>query len=139
MRKRTEKARRAAMVASTIAIATSFGLTGAGMASAAAPLTIKPFSIWTLEVRGAACENVQFDRGHVFVSDLYGDAGSWSGGNSTIALTWTSGVDVGVTFRGRLVSATKPVEYKGPFGGVFAGNHGKLIKGVVAQFDGYRC
>ena len=126
-------AQRAAMVASGLALAAGVGLTGAGVASAAAPaLQIKAHSIWTVEVNGGGCELVQFtDAGHTFISDLGDDAGTWGGGNSVIGMTWTSGADDGLTFNGKFVSTTKPVEYKGNFHGLFTG-HGKLIKGEVS-------
>lgn len=135
------KVRSTATAASGLALATILGLTGAGMASAAAPaLTIKAHSIWTVELKGGGCELVQFtDAGHTFVSDLGADAGTWAGGNSTIGLTWTAGSDAGLTFHGKFVSTTTPVEYKGSFGGIFAGNHGRLVKGAVPEFNGRAC
>jgi hypothetical protein len=126
--------RRATLAGAGLALAASLGLTGASMASAAAPaLTIKAHSIWTVEVKGGGCELVQFtDAGHTFVSDSFGDAGSWSGGNSTIGLTWTTGNDTGLTFSGKLVANVKPAEYKGVLGGTDPGGHAKLIKGEVS-------
>ena len=139
--KQRGKVRRAAMVASGLALTASLGLTGAGMASAASPaLNIKAHSIWTVEVKGGGCELVQFtDAGHTFVSDLGGDAGIWTGGNATIGLAWTAGGDAGLTFSGNFVSTTKPVEYKGHFHISGSAFPGKLVKGAIAQVHGVAC
>jgi hypothetical protein len=133
--------RRAAMVASSLALATSFGLTGAGMASAAAPaLKIKPGAIWTLEMRHGACEHDIFDLiFHQFTSDRYGDGGVWSSGGSTINMIWTVGASSGVTFSGDFVSTTTPVEYKGSLNDGGAIIKTKVVKGAVSNFDGFTC
>ena len=125
-----KKARRATLIGAGLIMATSFGLTGADMASAATPdLAIKAHSIWTVVVKGGGCELVQFTlAGHTFVSDLGGDAGTWAGGSSAIGMTWTTGSDASLTFNGKFVSTTKPVEYKENFGGLGAGDHGRLVK-----------
>jgi hypothetical protein len=138
--KQRGKVRRAAMVASGLALTASLGLTGAGVASAASPaLIIKAHSIWTAELKGGGCEHVQFtDAGHTFTSDGT-DAGTWSGGNATIGMKWTAGGDVGLKFNGNFVSTTKPVEYKGLFSEAGATAHGKLVKGAIAQFNGVAC
>ncbi len=133
---------RVAILVAGLATTASIGFAGAGMASAAAPaLKIKPGAIWTFEVKGAACEQDTFDTSlHTFVSDLYNDSGTWSGGGSTISMAWTTGGDSDVTFSGHFVSTTTPVEYKGPLGGIaHAGMSGKVVKGAVATFDGYAC
>jgi hypothetical protein len=127
-----------AMVASGLAMATSFGLTGAGIASAAAPaLKIKPGATWTLEIKGAGCEQEVFQSNGAFASKD-GDAGIWSGGGSTISLSWTTGVIAGLSFNGHFVSTTTPVGYKGALGGLRTG-HAKLVKGAVASFNGQTC
>jgi hypothetical protein len=132
MNKRGMKVRRAAMVASGVAVAATFGLTGAGMASAAAPaLKIKPNATWTIEVTGAACEVDTFNTTtHHFTSDLFGDKGTWSGGGSTISMAWTKGEDAGGTFSGAFTKP--PKEYAGSFGGLLAGETGELVKGAVS-------
>jgi hypothetical protein len=133
--------RRAAMVASGLALATSLGLTGAGMASATVPaLKIKPGAIWTLEVRHGACEHDTFDLTfHQFTSDRYGDGGVWSSGGSTINMIWTVGASSGVTFSGDFVSTTTPVEYKGSLNDGGAIIKTKVVKGAVSNFDGFTC
>ncbi len=109
--------RRAAVIAAGLAMSASFGLAGNGMASAASPaLNIKAHSIWTVVVKGGGCELIQFtDAGHTFVSDLGGDAGTWTGGNATLGLKWTAGGDTGLKFSGNFVAS--PEQYKGKFGG----------------------
>ncbi len=121
--------RRAAVIAAGLAVSASFGLAGAGMASAASPaLNIKAHSIWTVEVKGEGCELVQFtDAGHTFVSDVGGDAGTWTGGNATLGLKWTAGGDTGLKFSGNFVAS--PEQYKGKFGGIGAGLKGKVVLG----------
>jgi hypothetical protein len=127
-----------AMVASGLAMATSFGLTGAGIASATAPaLKIKPGATWTIEIKGAGCEQEVFQSNGTFASKD-GDAGIWSGGGSTISMSWTTGVIAGLSFNGHFVSTTTPVEYKGALGGLRTG-HAKLVKGAVATFNGQTC
>jgi hypothetical protein len=134
--------RRAAVIATGFAVATSFGLVGAGMAWATAPaLKIKPNAIWTIEPKGGGCEQDQFDAAnHTFVSDHFSDSGSWSGGGSTLSMTFTAGEDKGTTFSGNFVSITRPAEYRGSatlIGGTVAKT--KLVKGAVATFNGVTC
>lgn len=127
-----------AMAASGLAMVTSFGLAGAGLASAAAPaLKIKPGATWTLEIKGAGCEQEVFQSNGTFASKD-GDAGTWHDGGSTISMAWTVGVISGLTFSGHFVSTTTPVEYKGTLGGIRTG-HAKLVKGAVASFNGQTC
>ncbi len=132
--------RRAAVTAAGLAMATSFGLAGAGVASAAAPaLKIKPNAIWTLEIKGVpGCEHDQFSTAtHTFVSDNFADSGTWSSGVGTISMVWTTGADNGLTFSGHSVSTTTPVEYKGS---VSSGNaKAKLVKGPVTSYQGFPC
>ncbi len=135
--------RRAAVITAGLAMATSFGLASATIASAAVPtLKIKPNATWTFEVTGAGCEQETFNTvTHHFISDLAGDKGTWSGGGgTTVSMSWTAGGDAGVNFFGRFVSTTKPVEYKGPIsaGGATQG-HAKLVKGAVKSFNGSSC
>lgn len=133
--------RRAAMVASGLTLATSLGLTGAGVVSAAVPaLKIKPSAIWTLEMRHGACEHDIFDvTFHQFTSDRYGDGGVWSGGGSTISMIWTVGASSSVTFSGVFVSTTTPAEYKGSVNDGGAIIKTKVVKGAVSNFDGFTC
>ena len=131
--------RRAAAIAAGLAMATSFGLAGAGMASAAAPaLKIKPGATWTFESSARGCEHDVFHSSGVFVADN-GGSGTWTGGGSTISMDWEAGNNIGMTFSGHFVSTTTPVEYSGPLGGIGAGYNGKLVKGAVRSFHGETC
>ncbi len=121
--------RRAAVVAAGLAMATSFGLAGAGMASAAAPaLKIKPNATWTIEpTSGGGCHQEKFNTTtHKFKADFGSDKGTWSGGGSTINMTWTFGEDAGKTFSGTFVVGSSPKEYSGVFGD---GTPVNLVKG----------
>lgn len=124
--------RHAGMLAAGLALTTSVGLGGAGLASAASPaLNIKPNSQWTLEVNGGGCEVDTFAADGTFsTTENGGDAGKWSGGASTVAMKWTAGEDIGITFRGTYVTSLK--EYSGSLGGVGNGNSGELVKGAVS-------
>ena len=140
MKQRVTTARRATMLVTGIALATSFGLTGAAMASAAAPaLKIKPGSEWTLEDHGiehtGGCEVDTMASNGTFISDLFGDSGTWSGGGTMLTMTWTAGSDDGVVFTGTFVKTPRN-EYKGTFS---TGDSGLLIKGVVHSFHGQTC
>lgn len=132
--------RRVAVIAGGLAMATSFGLAGAGAASATAPaLKVKPGSEWTLEDHGiehtGGCEVDTMASNGTFTSDLFGDSGTWSGGGSTITMTWTTGEDNGATFNGTFTKV--PVdEYRG---GLSDGDPGLLVKGVVHKFHGQTC
>ena len=69
--------------------------------------------------------------GKTFVSDLAGDAGTFTGGGSSVpfTMTWTAGGDAGLTFSGHFVSS--PKEFKGNFGGLFTAK-GKVVSGEVS-------
>jgi hypothetical protein len=132
--------RRTAMVATGLAVATSFGLAGAGMASAAAPaLKIKPGSQWTLEDHGiehtGGCKVDTMASNGTFISDLFGESGTWSGGGTTLTMTWTAGSDNGVVITGTFTNTPRN-EYRGTFS---TGDTGLLIKGVVHSFHGQTC
>jgi hypothetical protein len=122
--------RRGAAVAAGLVMAASLGLTGAGMASAAAPaLKIHNGSLWTQVVSGAGCEVLTFHSNFTFATTEFGgDAGKWKGGGATIKMKWTAGSDIGLTFQGTFT--TTPVkEYSGM---VNNGNApGQLVKGAV--------
>jgi hypothetical protein len=124
--------RRLAATLTGLALTAGFGLAEAGTASAATPaLHIHNGATWTLEIKGAGCEAEVFQSNGTFVSRLGGDAGTWSGGGSTLNMDWTSGVVSGLTFSGHFVSTTTPVEYKGTLGGLRTG-HAKLVNKAVA-------
>ncbi len=134
----------AAVVALGFAMAASLGLAGAGTASATAPaLKIKPFATWTVEFKHGklgTCEQVSFNTFvNTFVSDHDGDAGTWSGGGSTINMAWTAGPDTGVTFTAHFVSTTTPVEYQGV--AIVDGDSVKtmLVKGALTSYRGFPC
>jgi hypothetical protein len=134
--------RRAGVIAAALTMATSFGLAGAGTTSAATPAhKIKPNATWTVEAGGAGCEQAVFNTTtHHFTSDRFDDKGTWSGGRSTLGMTWKAGTHSGVTYRGDFVSTTTPVEYKG------LANDGngitirtKVVKGAVTSYRGLAC
>jgi hypothetical protein len=132
--------RRAAVTVAGLAMATSFGLAGAGVASAAAPaLKVKPGSQWTLEDHGiegtGGCEVDTMASNGTFTSDLFGDSGTWSGGGATITVTWTAGSDNGVVFTGTFTKTPRK-EYRGS---LTDGDPGLFIKGVVNSFHGQTC
>ena len=127
-------------------MATSIGLAGAGMASAATPGKLVPASAapaatpalsltpgaWTVKITTyGTCQVDTFTAGGTFSnSEGSSDAGIWAGGGSTIAIYWNAGADAGLIFSG-LYSAAKH-EYTGKFGGIAAGAKGKVVKGEAA-------
>lgn len=128
--------RRSVMVATGIAMATSLGLAGAGATSAAAPaLKIKAGAVWTLEGNeGGPCEQEVFASNGTFsAATKHGadDAGTWSGGKSSIEMIWTAGANAGDwTYNGTFRSARQ--YFKGTF---FAGPQivgGKLLHKAVS-------
>ncbi len=89
MKQRRMVARRVAIVASGLAMATSLGLTGAGVASAAVPaLEIKPGATWSISIEGdggSGCSLATFGlTSNTFVTNFGGDSGTFAGGGSTI-------------------------------------------------------
>ena len=98
--------RRAAAIATGLAMATSFGIAGAGMASAAVPtLKVHNGATWTIEVNGNGCQLDVFHSNYRFFSpepQYHGDAGTWSGGGKTIKMKWTAGDNVGPEVPGHL-------------------------------------
>ncbi len=132
--------RRAAVTVAGLAMATSFGLAGAGAASAAAPaLKVKPGSHWTLEYHGVegtgGCEVDTMASNGTFTSDLFGDSGTWSGGGATITVTWTAGQDNTLVFTGTFTKTPRR-EYKGSFNTGFSA---VFVEGVVHSFKGQIC
>jgi hypothetical protein len=122
--------RRAAVIAAGLAMATSFGLAGAGMAAAAAALKVRPSSHWTVEVTGGLCEVDTFNGdGSFATTEFRCDSGVWRGGASTLVMKWTHGNDKGEKFSG--VFFTHPKEYAGNFTGIFDFG-GPVVKGAVA-------
>jgi len=121
MKQRGSKARRAAMAATGIALATSLGLSGVCIASAAAPAAkIKSGAIWTLEttVLGLCFKDTFNTTTHRFTSitinpvDSGYGKGTWSGGGSSISMVWTKGVGKGMGFSGTF-SSTPGKSYQG--------------------------
>ena len=129
--------RRATVIAAGLALATSFGVAGAAMASAAAPaIKIQNGATWTIEAigNGGSCQLDVFDTSTYQFSSpdhhFRHDSGTWRGGASTIRMKWTHGDDTGLTFSGTFTR--KPVkEYSGTFGGISFGFTGELVKGAV--------
>jgi hypothetical protein len=128
-----------------LAMATSIGFAGVGMASDATPLKVAPAigtpaavsaltitpGLWTLSVKGGGCEVLTFTSTGTFsTTEFAGDAGSWATGGTSIAMSWTAGNDTGLLFSGTYVSS--PVSYKGGFGGTAFGDKGKLVKGATS-------
>jgi hypothetical protein len=119
MKRRGKKVRRTAILATGIVMATSFGLAGAGAASAASPaLHIKNGSEWNVEPFGEGCEIATFSSNGTFITTDTGN-GTWSGGAASVSMKWTSGVDSGLRFKGMYVSSSKEYsgKIKGPTGG----------------------
>lgn len=124
--------RRAAAIATGLAMATSFGIAGAGTAAAPA-LKVHNGATWTIEVNEGGCQLDVLHSNYRFSSpdgQFNGDAGTWSGGGKTIRMKWTAGSDVGLKFQGTFTS-TPVKEYVGTFGGIAAGDTGQLVKGAV--------
>lgn len=113
----------------------SVGLAGAGgtASAASAALKIKPASQWTMRINFGngvgACQVDTFAVNDMFTADN-GDHGRWSGGGHTVSMTWIKGSE-DLTFSGTY-TATPKAEYVGKFGGVDAGDKGRLIKGAIA-------
>ena len=107
--------RRAALVASGIAMATSLGLTGAGAASASAPASeIHIGATWTFEPNGHGCEEDVFHAGHTFTTDeAHVRSTLWSTSGPKIELFWKIGKTTEVEFDGHQVSSANPAEYRG--------------------------
>lgn len=141
--------RRLALAGAALAAVATLGMTGglSGVASAATlnhkpALHIKPGTIWTILVEETGlsepCEFQQFGTGNIWVADLYGDAGTYTGGGKTVSETWTSGDSVGLTFSGTWNRKTK--HYVGFFtGGSLDGVGGLLVKGEILSWDGVAC
>jgi hypothetical protein len=125
--------RRAAVVAAVLAMGASVGLAGAGVASAVTPaLHVTGGSIWTTEITGAGCQLDLFkSNGHFHSPEIEfnGDAGTWSGGGSTIKMVWTKGEDTGLTFKGTYVKAYQ--EYTGNYTNGSQAYTGYLVAGAV--------
>ena len=115
MKKRRMMVRRAAMVASGIALTASVGLAGAGVASAAASTQqhIKDGSEWTVEPHGASlCDVATFHSDGTFTGS-FGDSGLWSTFSSGNELVMIFAPSDGLTlkFNGEYIQASK--EYSG--------------------------
>jgi hypothetical protein len=124
------KVRWAAMVAAGIATAASFGVGGAGAASATAPaLHVKNGSEWVVIIvsDGGGCEIATFDSGGTFKADRFKDRGTWSGGGATLTMKWTKGSSDGMKFKGTYHASAKA--YEGSFTGSFTGTGG-VVKGT---------
>ncbi len=125
--------RRAAAITAGLAMAAGVGLVGVGTASAVTPasLHIQNGATWTIETNEGGCEQDVFASNGTFVSDDYGDSGTWSGGVHTIKLKWTAGNDAGLKFHGTYTPTATPKQFTGSFGGTGVGSSGELIKGAL--------
>ncbi len=118
-------------------MASSFGLVGAGAASAAEPSNhIANGQTWTIEENGGGCQRDVFSSAGTFVSpdtQYHGDAGKWNQTATTMTMKWTAGDDFGLKFKGTYQSAGK--EFVGKFGGILKGEGvtGQLVEGAVAD------
>jgi hypothetical protein len=128
--------RRAVVLAAGLAMTASAGLMGAGAASAATTgsLHIADGSTWTLVVNAGGCQVDVFSSTGRFYSpetQFGGDAGTWSGGGSTLKMVWKKGDNAGLTFKGTYTK-TPVKEYVGQMGGTGpVGYSGEVVKGVV--------
>ena len=112
--KRRGMVQRVAMAAAGIAMATSLGVSGAGMASAAAPALHVTFgSNWEFFIAcpgGNPFEAVTFEsNGTWFSTSPAGDSGIWKGGGTTLTMKWSG--DVTEKFKGNWVQKSR--EYSG--------------------------
>jgi hypothetical protein len=130
MTKEATMLRRAAVLAAGLAMTACAGLAGAAPASAVSPaLKIKPGSQWHDASASTSCDEViTFAANNTFTADKAGDAGTWSGGGTTLTMRWTAGGSTGVVFKGTFTT-TPDVEYLGKFS--LGGTHesGELVKG----------
>jgi hypothetical protein len=125
--------RQAVVTVAGLAVGASVGFVGAGVSSAASPdLHVKPNSIWTFIVKAVpGCEEDQLDVAtHTFTADGFADSGIWSGGGTSIAMTWTTGANDGLIFSGHFARTATAVEYRGSVND--ANLKAKLVKGPVA-------
>lgn len=122
---------RQAVLATGLALTASLGLTGVGAASAASPaLHIKPGSQWTLEINRGGCEGETFHSNFTFTGQFGGDKGTWSGGGSTLHMTWTAGGHAGWIFTDSTFTTTAVKEYKGVLTGGGNSSGAEVVKGA---------
>ena len=109
--------RRAALVATGVAMAASLGLAGTGAASATAPaLHVKSGSQWTfIQEGGGGCEVDFFAGNHQFANDQ-GDTGDYTVSGQKIIMSWNSGIIAGGVFKGTLTSGKYTGTLHGPLG-----------------------
>jgi hypothetical protein len=79
---------------------------------------IKPNGVWTLTIVGAGCEVQTFAPGYTWTADDFGDAGTYSGGNTTISEDFTAGEDAGGTFTAAYSKSDKDYSGTGTFEGM---------------------
>jgi hypothetical protein len=115
-------------------IVTSFGSMQISSVAFAAPskLHITLGSQWTQYVVVGHCQVLTFGDKEVgvnhFSSDMFGDAGTYSGGGKRVNASVTTGGDAGITFKGKWVKSVG--WYELTFGGEGTGNVGLLVEGV---------
>lgn len=98
---------------------------------------VKPGGQWTVEVTDAACEVQTIGANGTWTADLYGDAGTYTGGGTKIKEVWTAGDDINSKFTGKWSTSAK--DYTGTFKKLDKGETGQLVKGKVATWDGFTC
>ena len=101
------------------------------VASATQPASkITAGSKWTIVFKGGGCEVETFGSHGTWTADRYKDAGTYGVDGRTLDEQWTKGVDKGLSFDALYNKAKK--DYKGQFGGIYAGS-GKLVKGAESS------
>jgi hypothetical protein len=124
--------RQAAVAAAAgLAMATSFGLAGASVGSAATPaLKITQGSKWSAIANGGCFEIVTFALNHTFTGSRGRDKGKWSGGGTTLTMTWTAGKAIGLTFSGTWTT-TPGKEYNGTYLYQGSPSNGQIAKQII--------
>ena len=126
MTMRRARVRRATMAVTGVALATSLGLAGAGVATAAkTTLHVKNGSKWNVQILGSGCDIATFKSSGTFTTNPSTGTGTWSGGSASLIMKWTAGNDSGLKFKGTYVSSSK--EYSG----TISGSGGSLAATVV--------
>lgn len=119
------------MVAASLAMTASVGLTSVGTASAVSPeLHIHNGATWTLEINRGSCEGETFDSNFTFTGQFGGDAGTWSGGGSTLQMKWTAGGHKGWKLVDATFRTTPATEYKGVLTGGGNSSVAEVVKGA---------
>jgi hypothetical protein len=102
------------IAAGVAAVAMSLGLAGAGVASAASPVTghIKAGSDWSLAMNDGSCEIEHFASNGTFISPD-GGSGGWRQTATTVIMKMNYGLFSGLKFKGTYVAHR--FEFSGKF------------------------